>query len=100
MVGLSGLWLPTLLSAVLAFVASSLIHMASPWHLGPLNIPPGDYMFPRPSSRQEMSSPEFLALWQMSIWYRRAWSTTIKAMIDGAIYALLTAGAFAWLWPR
>jgi hypothetical protein len=41
-----------------------------------------------------------LALWQMSIWYRRAWSTTIKATIDGLIYALLTAGAFEWLWPR
>ncbi|MBW8838613.1 MAG: hypothetical protein JF602_01975, partial [Gemmatimonadetes bacterium] len=41
-----------------------------------------------------------LALWQMSIWYRRAWSTTIKATIDGLIYACLTAGAFGWLWPR
>ena len=40
------------------------------------------------------------ALWQMSIWYRRAWSTTIKATVDGLIYALLTAGAFGWLWPR
>ena len=40
------------------------------------------------------------ALWQMSIWYRRAWSTTIKSTIDGLIYALLTAGTFGWLWPR
>jgi len=40
------------------------------------------------------------ALWQMSIWYRRAWMTTIKATIDGLIYALLTAGVFGWLWPR
>jgi hypothetical protein len=40
------------------------------------------------------------ALWQMSIWYRRAWSTTIKATVDGLIYALLTAGMFGWLWPR
>ena len=39
------------------------------------------------------------ALWQMSIWYRRPWSTTIKATVDGLIYALLTAGIFAWLWP-
>ena len=28
------------------------------------------------------------ALWQMSIWYRRAWMTTIKATVDGLIYAL------------
>ena len=41
-----------------------------------------------------------LALFQMSIWYRRKWSTTIKATVDGAIYALLTAGTFGWLWPR
>lgn len=40
-----------------------------------------------------------LALWQMSIWYRRAWSITIKATIDGLIYGLLTAGVFGWLWP-
>jgi hypothetical protein len=36
----------------------------------------------------------------MSIWYRRAWGVTIKATIDGLIYACLTAVAFGWLWPR
>jgi hypothetical protein len=41
-----------------------------------------------------------LALWQMSIWYQRSWSLTIKATIDGLIYACLTAGTFGWLWPR
>ena len=41
-----------------------------------------------------------LALWQMSIWYRRDWTTTIKSTIDGLIYALLTAGTFGWLWTR
>jgi hypothetical protein len=186
MTGLTGLWLPILVSAVLVFVASSLIHMASPWHKGdypkmpnedrvmdalrPLAIPPGDYFIPRPSSRDDMRSPAFTeklnqgpvalftvmptgamsmgrnlalwflycvvvslfaayitgralpsgasyrpvfrfagatafigysaALWQLSIWYRRAWSTTIKATVDGFIYALLTAVAFGWLWPR
>jgi hypothetical protein len=25
---------------------------------------------------------------------------TIKETVDGLIYALLTAGAFGWLWPR
>jgi hypothetical protein len=40
------------------------------------------------------------ALWQMSIWYRRSWGTTIKATVDGLIYAGLTAGTFGWLWPR
>lgn len=186
MVGILALWLPILLSAVIVFVVSSIIHMASPWHkndyprvpnedqlrnaVGPLAIAPGDYMVPRPASREEMRSPQFAekvnqgpnmvltvlpngpwsmrrnltlwflyafvvsafaayvagralppgspylavfrfvgttafigysaALWQMSIWYRRSWSITVKATVDGLIYALLTAGTFGWLWPR
>src|SRR5437867_11651621 len=75
MTGLAALWLPILLSAVIVFVVSSGIHMMSPWHksdypklpnedrvmdaLRPLAIPPGDYMMPRPSSRQEMRSPQY-----------------------------------------
>jgi hypothetical protein len=40
-----------------------------------------------------------LALWQDSIWYKRAWSTSLKSTFDGLVYALLTAGTFGWLWP-
>jgi len=180
------LWLPILLSAVLVFVVSSVIHMATPWHksdyarlpdedrvmdaLRPFAVPPGDYMVPRAGSMDEMRSSAFLdkmrrgpvliatflpnqmmairnnlimwfiyscvvglfaayvagsalppgahylkvfrlvgttafagyalGLWQFSIWYRRSWSTTIKASIDGLIYALLTAGTTGWLWPK
>ncbi len=186
MVTLQALWLPILLSAVIVFVVSSIIHMVLPWHksdypkvpeedklmdaLRPFAVPPGDYMIPRASSMQDMRSPEFaaklqkgpvlmltvmpngpfamgknlvswfpyslvigifaayvasralpagaeylrvfqltgvtafiaysVALWQMSIWYRRAWRITLKATVDGLIYALLTAGTFGWLWPR
>jgi hypothetical protein len=186
MTALPALWLPILLSSIIVFVVSSLIHMLTPWHksdypkmpdedairdaLRPLAIPPGDYVLPCPSSMEEMRSPEFakkmnegpkmmltvlpngpanmggplvlwflysvvvgifaayiasralppgahylqvfrfagatafigysLALWQMSIWYRRSWVTTIKGTIDGLIYALLTAGTFGWLWPH
>ena len=32
------------------------------------------------------------ALWQLFIWYRRSWSITIKATVDGLIYALVTGG--------
>src|SRR5216683_1381587 len=69
------LWLPILLSSVIVFIMSSLIHMVLPWHksdypklanedkvmdaLRPLSIPPGDYMVPRPASREDMRSPEF-----------------------------------------
>jgi hypothetical protein len=41
-----------------------------------------------------------IALWQMSIWYRRAWSITVKWSLDGLIYACVTAGTFGWLWPH
>jgi hypothetical protein len=75
MAAVVALWLPILLSSVIVFVVSSIIHMMSPWHksdypklanqdqvmdaLRPLAIPPGDYLVPRPSSRKEMGSPEF-----------------------------------------
>jgi hypothetical protein len=181
------LWLPILLSAVVVFVASAIIHMALQWWhrsdygkmphedkvmevLRPMAIPPGDYMVPNCSGSAEMRTPEFAeklskgpvmmvtvmpngpmhmgkslglwflylvavsflagyvafhtlpagarfnsvfrivgvtsflgyaaALWQMSIWYRRSLCTTIKATVDGLLYAGLTAGSFGWFWPR
>ena len=76
MTSLASLWLPILLSAVLIFVVSALIHMFSPWHKGdyarlpnedaamialrPLNIPPGDYLMPRPATMADMKSEAFL----------------------------------------
>src|SRR5258707_12465286 len=75
MTGLETLWLPLIVSSVIVFVASSVIHMLSPWHktdypklanqdavmdaMRPLGIPPGDYMIPRPADRNDMRSPEF-----------------------------------------
>src|SRR5262249_53511532 len=184
MTELTALWLPILLSAVIVFVASSIIHMMIPWHrsdypklpdedkfteaVRALTIPPGDYMVPRAASMEDMKSAAFaeklkkgpvmmmtvlpngpfsmgsnmaqwfvylvvvsvlsayvaeralpphspylhvfrfagvaaflaysVALWPMSIWYKRSWLITIKS--DGLIYALLTAGTFGWLWPK
>lgn len=186
MTSLAALWLPILVSAIVVFIASSIIHMATRWHkadyqkipnedeamdaLRPLAIRPGDYMVPNCNDMKEMKSAAFiekrekgpvmiatvlpngpvamgvslaqwfiyslvvsffaayvaahalpaggrypqvfrfagvtafvgyaLALWQMSIWYRRSWGTTLRSTIDGLIYALLTAGVFGWLWPR
>ncbi|HLY53084.1 MAG TPA: hypothetical protein VKQ31_08755, partial [Steroidobacteraceae bacterium] len=75
MVSLSLLCLPIVVSAVIVFVVSSVIHMAPLWHrndfpampresevlqaLRPFAIPPGDYFIPRPGSRDEMRSREF-----------------------------------------
>ena len=184
MVSLTALWLPIVLSGVLVFIASSIIHMALGWHNGdfkkfpaedavldalrPFQLPSHDYVAPRPASMKEMSSPEYqakaargprvmltvlpaensmprnlalwfvyslvvagfaayvagtllgpgaeymtvfrvtstvtfagyaLALWQNWIWYSRSLGYTVRTTIDGLVYALLTGGAFGWLWP-
>lgn len=77
MISLVTLWLPILLAAVVAFIASSIVHVLLPWHkhdframpredefraaVGPLAIPPGDYMVPRSQSMEEMKSDSFRA---------------------------------------
>ncbi len=77
MVSLAALWLPILLSAVLVFIASSIIHMVLRYHssdlrkipaedavldaLRPFNLAPGDYAAPRPHSMAEANTPEFKA---------------------------------------
>ena len=128
MVSIVSLWLPILLSAVIVFIASSIIHMLLKYHrsdfgrvpsedevmdaLRPFNIPPGDYVIPCAGKAKETDylavfrfagCAAFLgyamALLQNSIWYKRKWSATLKSMFDGLIYALLTAGTFGWLWP-
>ena len=75
MTGMQALWLPIVLSAVFAFIASSILHMMTHWHasdytklpnedaimdaLRPFAIPPGDYVMPRPNDMRDMGSPEF-----------------------------------------
>jgi len=75
MVTLASLWIPIVLSALIVFAASSVIHMAPLWHrsdypkmpreaealeaLRPLEIPPGDYFIPRAEGMKEMHTREF-----------------------------------------
>lgn len=185
MVTVMSLWLPILVSAVLVFIASALIHMVLKYHqtdfsrlpdeeqvmtaLRGAGVGPGAYAMPYAEGMKEMGSPEYierrtrgpvafmtvlksgppsmtaelaqwfgfciivsvvaayvagralfpgadylqvfrftgtvafaayaLSSWQESIWFHRSWSTTAKSTLDGLIYALLTAGAFGWLWP-
>lgn len=185
MVPLSALWLPIVLSAVIVFVASSIMHMLLPYHrsdyqklpdedkvlpaLRAAGVKRGLYIFPF-ATHQDMKSPEvaakynqgpvgmmtiapngppvmpkFLGLWfayclligffvaylaghtvamgahyravfrvvgtaaflayglgtiSNAIWKGQTWSMTIKEVVDGLVYALLTAGTFGWLWPR
>lgn len=36
----------------------------------------------------------------LSIWMGQPWRQFPGRIVDGLIYALLTAGTFAWLWPK
>jgi hypothetical protein len=74
MISLLSLWLPILLSAVIVFVISSIIHMLLPYHrsdwkgmekqdevqdaLRPFKVPPGDYFLPHCASAKDRESPE------------------------------------------
>lgn len=185
MVAWSALFLPAALSAVLVFIASSLIHMVVKWHqseyktfpnedevraaVGKSKPVPGKYVIPFCKDGKEMASEAmqrkfdegpnavmlvrengavqlgpFLGKWfaytlvvslvvgylaratmapgtesmhvfqvvgcaawlayawaipSDSIWMGKTWSSTLLYMVDGLIYALLTAAAFAWRWP-
>ena len=186
MVSLVQLWLPIVLSAVLVFVASSLIHMVLKYHnsdykklsnedavraaLNAGNPTPGQYIMPYGVGPSAMKDPEmvrkftegpvgqlilrpsgpptmgsFMGQWfvytlvislltalvaahtvsrgagqqyifhvvglvaflgyagsqaQYAIWAGQPWSSTLKSIFDGLIYALVTAGTFMLLWPR
>jgi hypothetical protein len=76
MVPIASLWIPILVSAVAVFVASSIIHMVLAYHHGDLravpnedglmdavrklDMPAGDYCFPRPQSTKDMRNPAFV----------------------------------------
>jgi hypothetical protein len=185
MVPLTALWAPIVLSAVIVFIASSIMHVLLKYHEGDCQRLPdedkllaalraaglkrGLYMFPY-GSHKEMKSPamqekynqgpvgmmtvfpsgppampKFLGMWFVyclvigfftayltghtvapganyrvvfrvagtaafmayglgnlsnGIWKAQPWSMTIKEVVDGLVYGLLTAGTFGWLWPR
>ena len=40
-----------------------------------------------------------MGLPQSSIWGGKNWGTTMRGMLDGLLYGLLTGGTFGWLWP-
>ena len=76
MVSLISLWLPIVVSAVVVFIVSSIIHTALQYHkkdfnklpdedgvmdaLRSFNIPPGDYAMPFAGSAKTMKSPEYI----------------------------------------
>jgi hypothetical protein len=185
MVPLTALWLPIVLSSIIVFVASSIMHMLFPYHRGDYHQLPeedkllatlrgvglqrGLYIFPY-GTHKELKSPamiekykqgpvgmltvfpsgppampKFLGQWfaytliigffvayltgrtvapganylvvfrvagtaaflayglgnlSNGIWKGQPWGMTLKGVIDGLVFGLLTAGTFGWLWPR
>ena len=186
MVGLGDLWLPILVSSVLVFFASFIIHMVLKYHnkdytrlpnedavraaIRAGNPPPAQYVIPYCPDMKDMEKPEvkqkyiegpvavmnvlrsgvpqmstYLTQWFVfivfvsffiayvaahtmptgaaylevfrvvgavgfltygagqipeSIWWGRPWKVTLKGVLDGLVYGLVTAGTFGWLWPR
>jgi len=80
MVSIASLWLSILLSAVLVFVLSSIIHMALRFHrhdyrplpdeeaaraaLGKQNLAPGQYAIPCPGDMKQMREPDTIRKYQ------------------------------------
>jgi len=186
MIPLTALWLPILLSAVIVFFASFIMHMVLTYHKSDYRKLPDEdrvtdamrsadvtqgpaYFFPYSSFEEMKSAPMIekfkrgpvglltvlpsgppamgknLVLWflycvvisifaaylssrtltagavflpvfrvvgvaallgygaahaQESIWSGRSWVVTSKHLLDGVIYAALTAATFGWLWPK
>lgn len=182
-VGLMSLWLPIVLSALIVFIASSLVWMVVKWHDSDWSklpdeeaaraalkgVGPGQYSIPHAASNSARQDPEWmekckegpmgmlvmfpsglpamgkqLVQWmvyclvisllvayvasatlaegtaylkvfqvagtvavlayagaaaQGAIWFGHTWSRTVKDIIDGVVYGLLSAGVFGWLWP-
>ena len=186
MYALPQLWLPILVTALLVFVASSLIHMVFKWHNADFrklaneddvraviragHAEPGQYVLPHCADMKDMKNPDFvrkfdegpvgmvtlrpvgppkmggaLGMWfvytlaigtlaayvaektlgpqssflqvcrvvsvlaflayaagsvQMGIWMGKPWGSVAKDLLDGAIYATLTALTFGWFWTH
>ena len=177
------LWLPILLSAVVVFVISSLVHMVLKWHASDYSSvsnedairaainagqpAPGRYVIPHCKDMKDMGSPEmlkkyqegpvmhftilpsgvpamgkYLGLWFVwslviaavsawltakamgsapalaaaklfgaltfiahgfgtvteSIWVGRPWSSSVKYLLDAALYAVGSGAVLYWLW--
>lgn len=100
MVPLSSLLPPIVLSAVIVFIVSSIIHMLLPYHrsdraklakeddaldaLRRLNIPPGDYMAPHAGSPEGMKKPEFIEK-------RRRGPIVVMTVIPGGSTSMTTS---------
>lgn len=121
MVPIPTLWLPILLSAVVVFLASSLIHMVLGYHnsdlrklpdqdgiadaLRKFNIPPGVYMLPRSDSMKEMRAPGFLAKYEkgpvaMMTVYANKVPPMGKSLVLWFIYSLVVGIFSAYITGR
>ena len=114
MVPVMSLWLPILLSAVIVFLVSWIIHMFLPYHrtdfrklpaedqvldaLRPLSIPAGEYVMPHARSSQEMKEPAYVEKAQkgpvalLTVWEPGPPGAGTGNLSDGAVTIELTGG--------
>ncbi|MBZ0200406.1 MAG: hypothetical protein K8H86_11100 [Ignavibacteriaceae bacterium] len=87
-------------SLITWFIYSIVVSIFAAYVAGRALVPGADYLAVFRFTGVTAFLGYSLALVHDSIWYKRAWSTTFKYMIDGLLYALVTAGTFGWLWVK
>ncbi|MDP9200269.1 MAG: hypothetical protein M3O07_13780 [Pseudomonadota bacterium] len=118
---IAALWIPILLSAIVVFIASAIIHMAPLWHrsecpavpdqdrlmdaLRPFGLKPGEYMVPRAAEMKDCKSPEFVEKLKrgpvllMTVMRNEPVSMT-KPLIQWFIYTLIVGVLAAYVASR
>jgi hypothetical protein len=122
MVPILALWLPILVSAVLVFVGSSVLHMVLGYHksdysrvdsedevmdaLRPANLAPGDYFLPHADSTEVMKSPVYQKKLQegpvafMTVADPSAFSSMGRSLRQWFAYSVLIAAIVAYATGR
>jgi hypothetical protein len=121
MVSMASLWLPILLSAVFAFIVSSVVHMLLTYHRSDLvklpgedgigealrqaDVPPGDYMIPHAKDMKEAQTPEMIKKFESGpvailTVYPNGPIATGKALGQWFVYLVLANVVVAYLASR
>ena len=115
------LWLPVVVSAVAVWLVSAVLHMVLKYHRADFKqlaneeavapalrsaAPARHSLDPGAAGIEVMRLAGTVAFigyafgsFQESIWHGVPWSNSLRSILDGAVYALVTGLAFRFLWP-